>query len=98
MATTTVTSVATVIVALPGAEDHTRVHYDSGGYNLSRPILTGKDAKKTFNSIPTVDVANVFSPDLEVRKAIAREVAKASEEVGFFYAINPPVSYEKMGK
>ena len=65
---------------------------------MSRPVLTGVDAKKTFDSIPTVDVANIFSPDLEVRRAIAQNVAKACEEVGFFYAVNPPVSYEKMGR
>ncbi len=64
---------------------------------MSRPVLMGDNAKKTFDSIPTVDVAHIFSPDLEVRKMIAKQVAKAAEEVGFFYAVNPPVSYEKMG-
>lgn len=64
---------------------------------MSRPVLTGDKATKTFDSIPTVDVANIFSEDIEQRKAIAKELKKACEEVGFFYAINPPVSCEKMG-
>lgn len=94
MATTTIEA-ATIIAR--HHEEPDKVSYISGGYRLSRPILIGEDAKKTFDSIPSVDVSNVFSPDLEVRKEIAREVAKVAEEVGFFYAINPPVSYEKMG-
>lgn len=92
----TANQVATVIEDIQDRNDNGRVYYGSGGYRLSRPVLAGKDSKKTFESIPTVDVANVFSPDFEVRNAIAKEVAKACEEVGFFYAINPPVSYEKM--
>jgi hypothetical protein len=95
--TTTITSVDSVMADLQDREDSTRVYYGSGGYRMFRPVLTGDKATKTFDSIPTVDVANVFSTNLEERKAIAREVAKACEEVGFFYAINPPVSYEKMG-
>ncbi|KAH8658227.1 hypothetical protein BX600DRAFT_514734 [Xylariales sp. PMI_506] len=94
--TATTTSLASVMDDIQDRQDMTRVYYGSGGYRMSRPVLTGANAKKTFDSIPTVDVSNVFSPDLEVRKAIAKEVAKAAEEVGFFYAINPPVSYEKM--
>lgn len=97
MTTTSTTSMAAVMMDIQDRNDNTRVYYGSGGYRMSRPVLTGKDAKKTFDSIPTVDVANVFSPDIKERRAVAREVAKAAEEVGFFYAVNPPVSYEKMG-
>lgn len=89
-------SVATVLADIQDRQDTSHVYYGSGGYRMSRPILTGENAKRTFDSIPTIDVANVFSPDLEVRKATAKEVAKVCEEVGFFYAVNPPVSYEKM--
>lgn len=101
MATTTATmttaNAATILADIQDHTDKSRVYYGSGGYRMSRPVLTGSDAKETFNSIPTVDVANIFSPDLEVRRAIAKEVGKACEEVGFFYATNPPVSHEKMG-
>jgi hypothetical protein len=100
MATTATTTMAADRIAsvMPSIEeDTTRVWYSSGGYSMFRPVLTGDKTKKTFETIPTVDVGNIFSPDINARKAIAAEVAKACEEVGFFYAINPPVSYEKMG-
>ena len=96
--TTTTTESITVLSNIQDPNDTKNVYYQSGGYRLSRPVLEGADAKKTFDSIPTVDVSNIFSPDLEVRKAIAAEVGKVCEEVGFFYAANPPVSKEKMGK
>ncbi|RDW84679.1 hypothetical protein BP6252_02269 [Coleophoma cylindrospora] len=75
-----------------------RVYYIAGGYEQSRPILTGSAAKKTFDTIPVVDVSNVFSFSLEERQAVAKEVGRAAEEVGFFYAVNPPVSKAKMDK
>lgn len=94
----TTTSTATVLLDIQDARDSSRVYYESGGYRLSRPVLTGSQKKETFDSIPTVDVANIFSPNIEVRQGIAKEIAEACEKVGFFYAVNPPVSYEKMGK
>lgn len=98
MATVTATSFASVFSNIQPKDDKSRVYYGSGGYRLSRPVLTGAQAKKTFDSIPTVDVSNLFSEDPIARRAIAEEVAKAAEEVGFFYAVNPPVSHEKMGE
>ncbi|KAH8900423.1 Clavaminate synthase-like protein [Thozetella sp. PMI_491] len=96
MATAVVTGTATVIGDIQDRTDTAHVYYGSGGYVASRPILTGSNSKKTFDSIPTVDVSAIFSPDLEVRKGIAKEIAKVCEEVGFFYAVNPPVSTSKM--
>ncbi|CAK7235928.1 hypothetical protein SEUCBS140593_009447 [Sporothrix eucalyptigena] len=96
MSTTTTAAPITVLTNIQDPEDTKNVYYQSGGYRLSRPVLEGANAKRTFDSIPTVDVSNIFSPDLEVRKAIAAEVAKVCEEVGFFYAANPPVSKDKM--
>lgn len=78
-------------------EDSNYVHYVMGGVAQKRAVLTGMEAKQTFNEIPSVDVSDVFSESLEVRKAIAAKLGKACEEVGFFYAVNPPVSKEKMG-
>lgn len=63
----------------------------------SRPILNGSDAKDTFELIPIVDVGEIFSPDLGVRKKIATEIGRAVKNVGFFYAVNPPVSTNLMG-
>ncbi|EXJ80551.1 hypothetical protein A1O1_08697 [Capronia coronata CBS 617.96] len=72
------------------------VYFKSGDRLLYRPILTGANAKKTFDSIPTIDVADIFSPDLEVRRRIAKQIGQAAEEVGFMYLVNPPVKPEKM--
>lgn len=77
--------------------DPNRVYYRAGGFEQSRPILRGPDAKETFEFIPTVDMVNISSPDLEVRKKLATEVGQAMREVGFFYAINPPVETKLMG-
>ncbi|KAG4426112.1 hypothetical protein IFR04_000819 [Cadophora malorum] len=78
--------------------DPNRVYYRAGGFEQSRPILKGADATETFNFIPIVDVSNVFSPDLQVRKKLAAEIGKAVTEVGFFYAVNPPVEIKLMDK
>ena len=59
--------------------------------------MTVIEAKPKFSEIPSIDVSDVFSNNLEARKAIAAKLGKACEEVGFFYAVNPPVSTEKMG-
>ncbi len=77
--------------------DPNRVYYRAGGFEQSRPILQGADAKETFEFIPIVDVSNVLSPNFEVRKALAAEIGRAVTEVGFFYAINPPVDTKLMG-
>ena len=97
MLTTTTAAPITVLTNIQDPEDTKNVYYQSGGYRLSRPVLEGANAKRTFDTIPTVDVSNTFSPDLEVRKVIAAEVAKVCEEVGFFYAANPPVFKDKIG-
>lgn len=78
-------------------KDRNHVYYTAGGFPHSRPILRGDQARKTFESIPVVDVSNISSPDFAARQAVAAEVGKAAEEVGFFYALNPPVSTRKMG-
>lgn len=77
--------------------DSNRVYYRAGGFEQSRPILKGADAKETFEFIPIVDVTDALSPDLEVRKKLAAEVGRAVTEVGFFYAVNPPVDTKLMG-
>jgi hypothetical protein len=77
--------------------DPNRVYYRAGGFEQSRPILRGPNAKDTFEFIPIVDVSNIMSPDLELRKKLAAEVGRAVREVGFFYAVNPPVDPKLMG-
>lgn len=87
MATTTTTT----------ERDPNRVYYRAGGFEQSRPILKGADATETFEFIPVVDVSDVYSPDLSVRTKLAKEIGRAVTEVGFFYAVNPPVDTKLMG-
>lgn len=85
------------LMASPVPQDPNRVYYVAGGFQCSRPILTGDKAKPTFESIPTVDFSRI-NGSLEERKALAREVGLAASLVGFFYAVNPPVSSATMGE
>jgi isopenicillin N synthase-like dioxygenase len=70
------------------------VHFHAGGLPGSRPILKGEHAKETFNRIPVIDMSGMFSESIEDRKQVAREVGKASREIGFFYAQNHGVPDE----
>jgi isopenicillin N synthase-like dioxygenase len=73
-----------------------RVYYTAGGFNQSRPILTGSDAKETFDKIPIIDFTDIFSSSLEARQKLAKEVGHAAQHVGFFYAINTPMSIARI--
>ncbi len=73
--------------------DPNRVYYNSGGFHRSRPILTGADAKETFEKIPVIDFSELLSRSLEARQSLAAEVGHAARNVGFFYAKNAPVSH-----
>jgi hypothetical protein len=82
-------------VNLPSHPDY--VYFKSVDRVQCRPILRGDKAKPTFDSIPTIDVSPISSPDLEVRQKLAEEIGRAAKDVGFFYLVNPPVSGDKMG-
>lgn len=76
---------------LPDLEsDYVTFHADKG--KLTRPILKGDRAKKTFQSIPQVNFANMFSEKLEDRQKLAQEVGTAFRDCGFLYACNHGIS------
>lgn len=77
--------------------DPNRVYFRAGGFEQSRPILKGANAKDTFEFIPTVDFSSVSSSNPEIKSKLAEEVGRAVREVGFFYAVNPPVDPRLMG-
>lgn len=62
--------------------------FRDGHFNNTREILTGPNAYQTFNEIPQIDIGGIFSDKLEDRMAVAKEIANACENVGFFYIKN----------
>lgn len=51
-------------------------------WNNKREILTGEKAVETFEEIPVVDVAGIFSDSFEERLRVAQEIAVICKEVG----------------
>lgn len=64
--------------------DQQFVYYHAGGKWGSRPVLTRANAKDTFESIPIMNVAAIFSNLFKKHKKVAIEIGRASQEVGFF--------------
>ena len=62
-------------------------NWDQGpAYTNDSTLLSSEQGD--FSSVPVIDLAGMFSPDLEDRKAVASQVRAASHTVGFFYAKN----------
>jgi hypothetical protein len=51
-----------------------------GEIEVSKDIIPGD-----FDTIPIIDLADMTSPDLEKRKAVAANIYDACARVGFFY-------------
>lgn len=82
---------ATTAIA-PGTEQR-YVTYHAAKGKAQRPILTGPDMKKTFNSIPQIDFKGMQS-SVEQRRQLATKVGAAFRETGFLYACNHGISEE----
>lgn len=82
-------------IALPDVPGY--VYFKSADRVQCRKILTGDEAKPSFDEIPSIDASQIFSDDFQERKKLAEQIGKAARDVGFFYLINPPVSGAKMG-
>jgi isopenicillin N synthase-like dioxygenase len=50
--------------------------------------MKDQSGKGSFTSIPIIDLCKIDSPDLDERKAIAKELYDACARVGFFYISN----------
>ncbi|EJU04295.1 Clavaminate synthase-like protein [Dacryopinax primogenitus] len=84
---------ATGPVSLPGPqltkppkEQEQFVYFSyEGAFTGRRSISLTSGEDQPFTSIPTIDISLLFSPIVEERAAIARELADACEHVGFSY-------------
>lgn len=84
------------MVFLDRREGDGYVYFHAGGKPGRRKILNEGDEgwRPSFTAIPVIDFADIDSPDFDKRKALADELADAAENVGFFVAVNTPVSTE----
>ncbi|ORY68562.1 2og-Fe oxygenase family protein [Pseudomassariella vexata] len=67
------------------ADDDKYVYFHSGSKVTYRKIA---EKPTSFTSIPTIDIADIDSESLEVRKQIASRIYDACHNVGFFYVKN----------
>ncbi|MEV8195644.1 2-oxoglutarate and iron-dependent oxygenase domain-containing protein, partial [Rhodococcus pyridinivorans] len=51
---------------------------------------------KAADSIPVIDLADSFSPNLAKRKAVAWKIHKAARDIGFFYVANHGVDQAQL--
>lgn len=65
------------------------VYFHSGSETTYRKVA---DTPSSFTSIPNIDLAELDSPSLDVRKRIARNIYGACSQCGFFYVENHGVS------
>lgn len=67
-----------------------------GSWGHKREILSGSRANPTFSEIPVVDLSGAFSEDFTTRLKVAKTIAHACENVGFFYIKNHGISEQLM--
>ncbi|KAJ4417038.1 hypothetical protein N0V82_006392 [Gnomoniopsis sp. IMI 355080] len=68
------------------------VYFHSGSEATYRKVA--ETPGTSFSSIPTIDLAEIDSPSLEARKAIARSIYRACHDCGFFYIKNHGIPEE----
>ena len=80
----------------PDPEPEYVVFSHDGSWGHKREVLRGDRAKSTFEEIPIIDMTGSFSDDVNVRRKVAKEIATACEQVGFFYIKNHGIPQELM--
>lgn len=72
--------------------EYTELRLSSGNGVVTRKILTSPPRDALPSEIPVIDVSRIFSPALEHRLAVAKRVAAAATNTGFFYIKNHGVA------
>jgi hypothetical protein len=73
---------ATILEAAKVEEPKYEYFFKDNHWNNKREILNGDKAVKTFDEIPVVDIAGIFSNSFEERLRVAQEIAVICKEVG----------------
>lgn len=72
--------------------DTVQLQLSSGNGPVYRTVLRTPPRDATPAEIPIIDISGIFSPLLEDRKAVARQIHAAATNNGFFYISNHGVS------
>lgn len=91
MSTTTTATVTTTTVDKAPEQQYVIFHGAKG--EGKRPVLSGNQMKKTFESIPQIDFAKMHGT-LQDRQELAAQVKAVFTECGFLYACNHGISEE----
>ncbi len=67
----------------------------NGTFGTSK-ILSEDSIVGDFDTIPLIDIAGIFSPDISERKKVATQLYDACTRVGFFYIKNHGISEESI--
>ncbi|CAK7197779.1 hypothetical protein SEUCBS139899_000427 [Sporothrix eucalyptigena] len=67
-----------------------------GAWGHKREIPRGSRAKPTFEELPVIDMSGSFSDNPETRLRVAQDIARACEQVGFFYVVNHGIPQQLM--
>ena len=67
-----------------------------GSWGHKREVLRGVRAKPTFEELPIIDMSGSFSDSFDTRLQVAQNIARACEQVGFFYIVNHGIPQELM--
>ncbi|KID90491.1 2OG-Fe(II) oxygenase [Metarhizium guizhouense ARSEF 977] len=60
----------------------------SGQEPVTRTVLQTPPRDALPSEIPVIDISRVFSPSIDDRRAVAREIGDAAANIGFFYISN----------
>jgi isopenicillin N synthase-like dioxygenase len=64
----------------------------AGQYGVPNPIPCEGHMPTAFKTLPIIDIAGLYSPRLDERRAVAYRMSEAAKAAGFFYITGHPIS------